>query len=124
MTQNFGVENLSQLNVIATKGIQQKYEEDLFFDWFSSVLLDETGHLKSLSKFQNMAEVLDVLYPTSSKIKNTFLINLFENQRQHLTFFPKTMLEKYFKESQTIADFQNKITDALKENNNKKLAKY
>lgn len=123
MTQNFGVENLSQLNVIATKGIQQKYEEDLFFDWFSSVLLDETGHLKSLSKFQNMTEVLDVLYPTSSKIKNTFLINLFENQRQHLTFFPKTMLEKYFKESQTIADFQNKITDALKVNSNQMLAK-
>lgn len=123
MTHYFGDENLSQLNVIATKGIQQKYEEDLFFDWFSSVLLDETGHLKSLSKFQNMTEVLDVLYPTSSKIKNTFLINLFENQRQHLAFFPKTMLEKYFKESQTIAEFQNKITDALKVNSNKMLAK-
>lgn len=123
MTHYFGDENLSQLNVAPPKGMQQKYEEDLFFDWFSSVLLDETGHLKSLNKFQNMTEVLDVLYPTSSKIKNTFLINLFENQRQHLTFFPKIILEKYFKESQTIADFQNKITDALKANTNQMLAK-
>lgn len=115
MVHHFGEKNISQK---AQKHLQKKYEEDLFFDWFSSVIFDDSGHLKSLNQFQTTTEVVDVLYPVTSQTKSPFLTKLFENQRQHVLAFPQAKLEKYFKESTTIADFQNKITDALKANTN------
>lgn len=94
--------------------VSRKKEEDLFFDWFSLVLFDTKGHLRSLKQFQSVEEVCEWLYPTPKRTTNAFLAKLFISQRKQLFGFPRSLLNQFFSDSKTIAEFQNKITDTLK----------